>query len=161
MAENGIDDLLDFLNLAANTALTATQIQANNANIESDRMKAEKLYDKQQMDKSLKQDYQNKKETLTSQINDNQTRLKEIYTLGRQWGVNIQEHSKLDDKYKSGTDGGDLLEKHGIEIVDGFTSISELNNKMGIMNESHQVRINVQNEKIAESESILNDLNDL
>ena len=153
------DDALNFLDVIASTALTATKIQSNNANIEADRQQQELLYNKRKQDTALRDSYRDSQTSLKDQVNDNQVRLKELYKRGEDYDVNLKEHSKLGEEWTT-DEGNEIFKNLGVELIDGFTTITSQNNDINTMNNVYEKQIELQNKLIRESEAMIADVDD-
>ena len=119
---SSIFDNLDVITELVNTGLDM-QSNVNQMNLAEDKLIAanQALEIKNKQANYLKEDsrnYEIKKKYLTEEREDNETKINQLVNDMKRYGVNVEEYSKLDDKYLE--NDGKILGDLGVEYGENF-----------------------------------------
>ena len=147
---SSIFDNLDVITELVNTGLDM-QSNVNQMNLAEDKLIAanQALEIKNKQANYLKEDsrnYEIKKKYLTEEREDNETKINQLVNDMKRYGVNVEEYSKLDDKYLE--NDGKILGDLGVEYGENFQFREILSDDYGQQLKNTEGLIKVQRDAI-------------
>jgi len=142
----GIDDILSGITGIANVMSNVAGANLQFAEADSARAHKEKLLERQAFEKNQQDTINQNISYLTEQNKETAADIEATYKDGLKYGVTLNEHVLLHDKFKTGSEMSVLLEDYGLSIND------DLSVSMGIFDteidaiEKNQARLKVGNE---------------